>query len=139
MIIGFNSKDNDLTVNPIKTKQLTNFRSTSSDEATVLITPLKLTLEKAIEMINEDELIENIEFVTSSSVFRLLQGEQNGSENILKNKEKLAELLFDCVGPRFIHTILTEDDRDHKDITKKFWSKICQQFYWKSPIPEGKK
>ena len=58
MIIGFNSKDNDLTVNPIKTKQLTNFRSTSSDEATVLITPLKLTLEKAIEMINEDELIE---------------------------------------------------------------------------------
>ncbi len=58
MIIGFNSKDNDLTVNPIKTKQLTNFRSSGTDEDTILITPLKLTLEKAIEMINDDELIE---------------------------------------------------------------------------------
>ena len=58
MIIGFNSKENDLTVNPLKGKQLTNFRSSGSDDATILVTPISLTLEKAIEMINEDELIE---------------------------------------------------------------------------------
>ncbi len=64
MIIGFNSKENDLTVNPLKGKQLTNFRSSGSDEATILVTPITLTLEKAIEVINEDELIE----VTPSSI-----------------------------------------------------------------------
>ena len=64
MIIGFNSKENDLVVNPLKGKQLTNFRSSGSDEATILVTPIKLTLEKAIEVINEDELIE----VTPSSI-----------------------------------------------------------------------
>ncbi len=58
MIIGFNSKENDLTVNALKGKQLTNFRSSGSDDATILVTPISLTLEKAIEMINEDELIE---------------------------------------------------------------------------------
>ena len=58
MIIGFNSRENDLTVNPLKTKQLTNFRSSGADEAIVLTPETKITLEKAIEMINEDELIE---------------------------------------------------------------------------------
>lgn len=95
-----------------------------------------ICIEKFQGWWNEDELIENIEFVTSSGVFRLLQGEQNGSEDILKNKEKLAELLFDCVGPRFIHTILTEDDRDHKDITKKFWSKIFSSAVEKNIVNE---
>ena len=64
MIIGFNSKENDLVVNPLKGKQLTNFRSSGSDEATILVTPINLTLEKAIEVINEDELIE----VTPNSI-----------------------------------------------------------------------
>ena len=64
MIIGFNSKENDLVVNPLKGKQLTNFRSSGSDEATILVTPMNLTLEKAIEVINEDELIE----VTPNSI-----------------------------------------------------------------------
>ena len=64
MIIGFNSKENDLTVNPLKGKQLTNFRTSSSDEATILVSPIKITLEKAIELINEDELIE----VTPSAI-----------------------------------------------------------------------
>ncbi len=58
MIIGFNSRENDLTVNPLKTKQLTNFRSSGADEAVTLTPETKITLEKAIEMINEDELIE---------------------------------------------------------------------------------
>ena len=58
MIIGFNSRENDLTVNPLKTKQLTNFRASGADEAIILTPETKITLEKAIEMINEDELIE---------------------------------------------------------------------------------
>ena len=58
MIIGFNSRENDLTVNPLKTKQLTNFRASGADEAIILTPKTKITLEKAIEMINEDELIE---------------------------------------------------------------------------------
>ena len=58
MIIGFNSRDEDLTVNPLKSKQLTNFRASGSDDAINLIPPLSITLEKAIEIINDDELIE---------------------------------------------------------------------------------
>ena len=58
MIIGFNSRENDLTVNPLKTKQLTNFRASGADEAIILTPETKITLEKAIEIINEDELIE---------------------------------------------------------------------------------
>ncbi len=58
MIIGFNARENDLTVNPLKTKQLTNFRASGADEAIILTPETKITLEKAIEMINEDELIE---------------------------------------------------------------------------------
>ena len=53
-----------MTVNPLKGKQLTNFRTSSSDEATILVSPIKITLEKAIELINEDELIE----VTPSAI-----------------------------------------------------------------------
>ena len=96
----------------------------------------EICIEKFQEWWNEDELIENIEFVTSSSVFRLLQGNQNESENFLENKEKLAELLFDCVGSRFIHTVLTEDKDTHKDITKKFWSKIFSSAVEKNIVNE---
>ena len=58
MIIGFNSRDEDLTVNPLKSKQLTNFRANGSDDSINLVPPLSITLEKAIEIINDDELIE---------------------------------------------------------------------------------
>ena len=55
MIIGFNSRENDLTVNPLKTKQLTNFRASGADEAIILTPETKITLEKAIEIINNFE------------------------------------------------------------------------------------
>ena len=58
MIIGINSRDNDLTVNPLKGKQLTNIRAAGSDEAVVLTTPIEVTLEYALEFINDDELVE---------------------------------------------------------------------------------
>jgi GTP-binding protein len=58
MIIGIHSRDNDLVVNPIKGKQLTNVRASGTDEAVRLTTPVKLTLESAVEFIDDDELVE---------------------------------------------------------------------------------
>jgi GTP-binding protein len=58
MIIGVHSRDNDLVVNPIKGKKLTNVRASGSDEAVTLTPPIKLTLESAIEFIEDDELVE---------------------------------------------------------------------------------
>jgi GTP-binding protein len=58
MIIGIHSRDNDLVVNPIKGKQLTNVRSSGTDEAVRLITPIALSLESAVEFIDDDELVE---------------------------------------------------------------------------------
>jgi GTP-binding protein len=58
MVIGLHSRDNDLVVNPIKGKQLTNVRSSGTDEAVALVPPIQITLESAIEMIEDDELVE---------------------------------------------------------------------------------
>ncbi len=58
MVIGIHSRDNDLIVNPIKGKQLTNVRSSGTDEAVRLVPPIELTLEKAVEFIADDELVE---------------------------------------------------------------------------------
>jgi GTP-binding protein len=58
MIIGENSRDNDLEVNPLKAKQLTNFRAAGKDENVKLTPPRKLSLEDAIAYINDDELVE---------------------------------------------------------------------------------
>jgi GTP-binding protein len=58
MIIGIHSRDNDLVVNPIKGKQLTNVRASGTDEAVRLTTPIRLTLEGAVEFIDDDELVE---------------------------------------------------------------------------------
>jgi GTP-binding protein len=58
MVIGLHSRDNDLVVNPIKGKQLTNVRASGTDEAVRLVPPIVLTLESAIEFIADDELVE---------------------------------------------------------------------------------
>jgi len=58
MIIGENSRDNDLEVNPLREKQLTNIRTTSKDEAMRLTPPRKMSLEQAIAYVAEDELVE---------------------------------------------------------------------------------
>jgi GTP-binding protein len=58
IIIGIHSRENDLVVNPIKTKKLTNIRAAGKDEAIVLTPPIPLTLEYAVEFIAEDELVE---------------------------------------------------------------------------------
>ncbi|NYT86577.1 translational GTPase TypA [Pollutimonas harenae] len=58
MIIGIHSRDNDLVVNPIKEKKLTNVRSSGKDEHIDLVPPVQLTLEYAVEFISDDELVE---------------------------------------------------------------------------------
>ncbi len=58
MIIGEHSRENDLDVNPFKTKQLTNFRAAGKDDAIDLTPPMRLTLERAISFIDDDELVE---------------------------------------------------------------------------------
>ncbi len=58
MIIGIHSRDNDLIVNPIKGKQLTNVRSSGTDEAVRLVPPILMSLEYAVEFIEDDELVE---------------------------------------------------------------------------------
>ena len=58
MIIGIHSRDNDLVVNPLKAKQLTNIRAAGTDENILLTPQIKLSLEQALEFIDEDELVE---------------------------------------------------------------------------------
>ena len=57
-IVGVHSRDNDLTVNPLKGKQLTNVRASGKDDAIALVPPIKHTLESALEFIDDDELVE---------------------------------------------------------------------------------
>jgi GTP-binding protein len=58
IVIGIHSRDNDLVVNPIKGKKLTNVRASGKDEAVALTPPIKLTLEYAVEFVQDDELVE---------------------------------------------------------------------------------
>ncbi len=58
MLIGIHSRDNDLVVNPLKAKQLTNIRAAGTDEALTLTPPIHMTLEQALEFVDDDELVE---------------------------------------------------------------------------------
>ena len=58
MIVGIHSRDNDLTVNPLKEKKLTNMRASGSDENVILTPPVRHSLEQALEFIDDDELVE---------------------------------------------------------------------------------
>ena len=64
MVVGIHSRENDLTVNVLKAKQLTNVRAAGTDENINLTPPLRMTLEQALEFINDDELVE----ITPSNV-----------------------------------------------------------------------
>ena len=58
MVIGIHTRDNDLVVNPLKGKQLTNVRASGTDEAVALVPPIEMNLERALEFIEDDELVE---------------------------------------------------------------------------------
>jgi GTP-binding protein len=64
LVIGIHTRDNDLVVNPIKTKKLTNIRAAGKDDAILLTPPIQLNLEYAVEFIADDELVE----VTPASI-----------------------------------------------------------------------
>jgi GTP-binding protein len=64
MIVGLHSRDNDLVVNPTKAKQLSNVRASGKDDALLLTPPIRMSLEQALEFIDDDELVE----VTPSSI-----------------------------------------------------------------------
>jgi GTP-binding protein len=82
MVVGENSRDNDLVVNPCKQKQMSNMRSKASDEAITLTPPRIMTLEQSIEYISEDELVE----VTPKSI-RLRKKFLNKSQRKKSKKE----------------------------------------------------
>ena len=58
MVIGIHSRDNDLVINAMKGKQLTNMRASGSDENVILVPPIRLSLEQSLEFIDDDELVE---------------------------------------------------------------------------------
>jgi GTP-binding protein len=83
MIIGIHSRDNDLVVNPVKEKKLTNIRASGKDEHIDLVNPIQLTLEKAIDFIEEDEYLE----VTPSNL-RIRKRELKESQRRRLSREK---------------------------------------------------
>jgi len=83
-VIGLHSRENDLTVNPLKGKQLTNMRASGTDEAIVLTPPIRFTLEQALEFIDDDELVE----VTPQSVrIRKKHLTENDRKRFSRNKD----------------------------------------------------
>jgi GTP-binding protein len=84
MIIGLNNRDNDLVVNPLKGKKLTNMRAAGKDENVVLTPPIRFSLEQAMEFIDDDELIE----ITPTSI-RLRK--RNLRENDRKRSDRETE------------------------------------------------
>jgi GTP-binding protein len=87
MIVGIHSRENDLVVNPIKTKKLTNVRAAGKDDAILLTPPIELTLEYAVEFIADDELVE----VTPKSI-RIRK--RYLTENERKRMSRAAESVF---------------------------------------------
>jgi GTP-binding protein len=86
MIVGIHSRDNDLPVNPAKAKQLTNIRSAGNDENILLTPPIKLSLEAALEFIDDDELVE----ITPKSLRlrkKLLSESERRRDNRQRSKE----------------------------------------------------
>ena len=87
MIVGENTRDNDLEVNVLKGKQLTNIRTTSKDEAVRLTPPIRMTLEKAMAYIEDDELVE----VTPQSIrLRKKLLDANDRKRAERSKEAVA-------------------------------------------------
>ncbi|MFO7969802.1 MAG: translational GTPase TypA [Candidatus Izemoplasmatales bacterium] len=86
MIVGFNSRSNDLVVNPCKNKKLTNVRASGSDDAIKLLDPLRFTLEEALEFIEDDELVEITP--TDIRLRKKILGENNRKRNYRQNHKQ---------------------------------------------------
>ena len=86
MIVGENSRDNDLEINVLKGKKLTNMRASGSDEAVVLVPPRRMSLEDMMSYINDDELVE----VTPKSL-RLRKKYLTSQQREIAKKQKKAQ------------------------------------------------
>jgi GTP-binding protein len=86
MVVGIHSRDNDLPVNPMKEKKLTNIRAAGSDENILLTPPIRMGLEQALEFINDDELVE----VTPASI-RVRKRYLKEHERTRARRERAAE------------------------------------------------
>lgn len=86
MVVGINSRDNDLPVNPLKEKKLTNVRASGTDENIVLTPPVIMTLEQSLEFINDDELVE----VTPKSI-RVRKRHLKEHERNRERRDRVAE------------------------------------------------
>ncbi|MBT3709567.1 MAG: translational GTPase TypA, partial [Gammaproteobacteria bacterium] len=84
-VVGLHSRGNDLVVNPLKGKQLTNIRASGTDESIILNSPIRHTLEQAIEFIDDDELVE----VTPGSI-RIRKKLLTENERKRAGREKVA-------------------------------------------------
>lgn len=88
MIVGMNSRDNDLVVNPCKNKKLTNVRASGSDQAIAFNKPRKFTLEEALEFIEQDELVE----ITPDSIrLRKIHLDERDRKRAATGRELLSE------------------------------------------------
>lgn len=90
MIVGENSRDNDLDINVSKTKQLTNVRASGKDEAQILVPPRKMSLEDMMSYINEDELVEVTPKTLRLRKKFLTPNERDKAKKALKAAEKMA-------------------------------------------------
>ena len=86
MVVGEHSRDNDLEINVLKGKKLTNVRASGADEAVILVPPRKMTLEEMMSYINDDELVE----VTPKSL-RLRKAYLSATEREIAKKREKAE------------------------------------------------
>jgi GTP-binding protein len=87
MIVGEHTRDNDLEINVLKGKQLTNIRAAGKDEAVKLTPPIRMTLERALAYIEDDELVE----VTPKSIrLRKVYLDPNERKRMERSKEALA-------------------------------------------------
>ena len=87
MVIGEHSRENDLEINVLKGKQLTNVRAAGKDEAVRLTPPIRMTLEKALAYIEDDELVE----VTPKSIrLRKMYLDPNERKRMERSKEAVA-------------------------------------------------
>jgi GTP-binding protein len=90
MVVGENSRDNDLDINVSKTKQLTNVRASGKDEAQILVPPRKMSLEDMMSYINEDELVEVTPKTLRLRKKFLTPNERDKAKKALKAADKMA-------------------------------------------------
>ena len=119
MIVGENSRDNDLVVNPIKEKKLTNMRASGSDENVILKPPRRLSLEMSLEYIEDDEYVEVTPKAIRLRKIRLTEQERKQNDLISCCANRVfggtfSFLLIKCVSL----------PRRSADATKKFLQRI---------------